>query len=116
MITVAVLAIGAGLLVREVGTYQDAGRRARAVAAVAEVLDQELEAGRACPDRACLDAWATRSATTAAARPESLEWARPHLERTLGPGPDGTLELRVTAEIPDLVPPRTLVTLVEARR
>lgn len=112
MVALAVLAIGSQLLARTFILYQDAARRARAVVAVAEVLNLELEAARACSTRACL-AGLVSTGTTALMRNEASSWARPVVRRQTRPGPDGTVRVRVTAEIPGLVSPRTLTALVE---
>lgn len=112
MIALAVLSVGAGLVVGEVSTYRAATERARAVEAITRVLDQEMERLRACPDMACLEAARAETATLDGLGPAAASWARPRVKRTWRPGPDGTLEVTVQAELPGLVPPRALRALV----
>ena len=112
MVAVTILSIGAALLAGAFEAYQDAARRARYVVAIAEVLNLELETARACPSRACLTAWKNRPVVAA----EAETWLRPRVQRTIMPGPDGTLQIQVVAEIPSIVPPRTMVALVGAMR
>ena len=111
MVSVAILAVGTNLLVGAFQAYETAGHRARAVAAIAEALNQEMEAARACRNRACLNDFATQG-PIAPAKQASQSWLRPRIERQLRPGPDGTMAVAITAGVPDLVPPRTLVALM----
>ena len=113
MIAVTILAIGANLLVGAFQAYEAAGHRARAVAAIAEVLNQEMEAARACGSQACVRDLVSRGGTRHPAQAAGRSWLRPQIERRLRNGPDGTMELTITAEIPNVVPPRTLVALLE---
>lgn len=112
MIALLVLGVGVSLLVDEVSMHEHAARRARAVAAVSRVLDQEMERLRACPDRACLEAAETRTATTAGLGAATESWARPLVGRTVSRGPDGTVEVVISAAVPGLVPTRSLRALM----
>lgn len=115
MVCIAILSIAATMLAGHFELYQRAGHRARAVTAVAEVLNQEMEAARACASRRCLTRLAA-TASTAFAQPEAAEWIRPTIVRTLADGPDGTFRYEVTATVGDVVPPRRLVALIEVAR
>ncbi|MEM7676519.1 MAG: type II secretion system protein [Myxococcota bacterium] len=115
MVAIAILAIGASLLAGTFELYQDAARRARAVVAIAEVLNIEVEAAIACPDRSCLRRLLTHTATTRAARSEADSWLRLQVQRTMQAGPDDTLQYEVSASVPNLLPPRKLVILLEKR-
>ncbi|MEO1336805.1 MAG: type II secretion system protein [Myxococcota bacterium] len=116
MVAVAILSTGALLLAGSFELYQDAAHRARAVVAIAEVLNLEVEAAQACPDHRCLQRLQTRTATTQLARIEAEDWLRPRVQRTIRPGPDGTILFEVTASVPHVVPPRKLVALLRGRR
>ena len=116
MIALSILGIGTSVLVRHFGHYQQSARRARAVAAVTQVLDQELERARACRNQACVRALSTLSSTTSLVAAEGYTWARPHIIRRVRPGPDQTLEVTLSAEIPEVMSARTLVTLVRVER
>lgn len=109
MIGVALLGIGASMLVGPWTQYERATRRTIAVEGVARVIDLELERARSCPTRACIEGLAG-TATTAAEGADT--WARARVVRTVRAGPHGTLEVEVAAEVPSLVPRRSAATRI----
>lgn len=108
MIAVAVISMGVGFLVGPWSGYERASQRTAAVEGVARVLDLELERARSCPTRACIEALTT--ATTSA--DGATTWARARIERQVRVGPHGTLEVEISAEVPELVPRRRVATRI----
>ncbi len=108
MVAVALVSIGVGLLVGPWTQYERASRRTVAVEGVARVLDLELERARSCPTRACIEALVTATTTADGA----TAWARARVERQVRVGPHGTLEVEVSAEVPELVPKRRVATRI----
>ena len=72
------------------------------------MLDQELEALRACDTRVCLQ--------DSLRAPPSDGWARGTVERTMQPGPDGTIQVTVSVKLPALRTARSASALVGVRR
>lgn len=112
MIAVAVLSIGAHMLVTHFDQYERASRRAIAVEGVARVLDQELERMRACSGRVCIEALATGTTSVAAVAFESESWVRARVRRTIEAGPSGTVKVIVGASVPGVVDERRIAALL----
>lgn len=116
MIAVMVLSIGAGLLANEFSHYQRATRRARAAIGLQHTLGEQMERIRACERRACVYAFATETATVAGLSPEARSWSDAVVSTSVHPGPDGTLQVILQGHVPEILPPRKLIGLVEVTR
>lgn len=96
MMAVALLTLGAGAILVDLGAYQECGWRAVRTEGLARVLDIEMEKLRACPTQVCLKSQVARGAG-----PESDTWVRATIQRSLQPGPDGTVHVRLEAAFPE---------------
>ena len=110
MITVSVLAIATNAILHGFTQYERATSRAIRMEGVARVLDQEMEHIRSCRSRACVRALVGEGQIE-----ESKSWVRVKLTRRVQPGPDGTLQVTLTAIAPRLRP-QTLSALVRVSR
>lgn len=108
MIAVSILGITCVTLGSAMHTYQDAANRAYRIEGLARVLDVEMERFRACTDVRCVHALAALS-------PEAETWVGARVQRTIKPGPEGTLEIELTATA-ERMPPQTLSGLVAVKR
>lgn len=115
MVALSILGIGVSLFLGSMQQYQLATRRGWAVEGLARVLDVELERLRACGDRACVDGLLTRTATTAGVSREAGSWVGARVARTARPGPDGTIEVTLSA-VAEGVPEQRVVGLVRVHR
>ncbi|MCK6552801.1 type II secretion system GspH family protein [Myxococcota bacterium] len=114
MIATSILSLGAAWLVTSFHEYQRASERTFEAEGLSRVLDVELERFRACGSRACIDALATRTATTAGLSDAANTWVRARVERRVAAGPDGTTLVTVIGHV-DGVPEQRVVGLVRAR-
>lgn len=110
MVAVAVLSIGASVVIQQHTHYENANRRAIAVESVSRALDQEMERFRACADRACVEQLAERASEEHT--DEVASWSRADIERTLEKGPNDTLKLTLKATVPSTHLEQKLVALL----
>jgi prepilin-type N-terminal cleavage/methylation domain-containing protein len=96
MIAVAVLGIAVGVWITDPSYIRMSARQVHLEGTV-RALEMELEALAACTDRRCIEsAIAHPPASTTEV---TAEWSPAVVERSLRPGPDGTLEIRVRAPL-----------------
>lgn len=105
MIAVALFGIGMRIFMTGFDAYQASAERARAVEQLTRVLDQEMERMSACRTQRCL-----RAPMGAAAE----SWSRARVTKTVKPGPEGTLRVRITAR--NQAGARSLTALLGRRR
>ena len=108
MIAIVILGIACATLGSAMHTYQQAANRAYRIEGLARVLDVEMERFRACTDVRCVRALETLS-------PEAETWVGARVQRAIKVGPEGTLEIELTATA-EGVPPQTLSGLVAVKR
>lgn len=96
MIAIAVLGIGAQLLIDGLGPLERGAARTIEREGLVRALDIELERMRACPDRPCLDDLVATGTISASAE----GWTRLEVERSVAPGPDQTLRISVRGSGP----------------
>jgi len=109
MIGVAVLGIGASLLLGPWSSYERASSRAIAAEGLARVIDLELERARSCPTRDCIEGLTT---TSTAPSPDAASWAHATVHRSVKAASNGCLEVSIKAEVPGLVRPLSATTRI----
>lgn len=104
MIACAILGIGGTVTVEGFMGYLKATKRARALEATAHILDSEMERLSAC------------SAYCARDQAVSSQWPYPAIRTRRRGGPDGLVEVTLSARIEGVREPRELVALVGGQR
>lgn len=116
MVAIAILGIAVGSILMNLGPYQRQSTRAFETEGLARVLDTEMERMRACDTYACLEGLRSTTATTAGVSAPAESWVRATVKRTVRPGPDGTVHVRIEAKAPSNRRTVHLEALLEVRR